>query len=428
MTDDLDFYDLLGVGEDASTEEIRNQFRRQVRQYHPDLNDDPRAPAQFTALKKAYDTLADESERNTYDRLGHEEYIRKRISRLPSPEDWEIPEQEHDHEDGDSDSDENASSERHADPDAAERQASEAGADGSGNGTADASTGSDRVDEPAPGSFGVREPRTSTGGGSVSANRTRSAELGRTTPGEGGLGREAIRRSKGGGPGGAGTARDPDQVWTPDGWNENETEDEDANTTSTDLASLLDGVYGIRTQVESTLSATLGWPLIVAADVLYLASIGLYLADSATAVEQLVSQIQRVGADPFALGAVLGTRPAGLSSLTEFIVSAFARSSPFLGAGVLVAIAFLPTVYFFMVRWTRNNNLPWQPSYLYVTGALAPILGVALSVSVSTPGVFVEVLFYFLVPVTTICAMLFFGQIKPHAVRLYRRWRYRWQS
>jgi hypothetical protein len=83
-----DFYDLMDVDEDASQDEIKAAFREKVREYHPDLNDDHRAQAQFTALKKAYDTLGNSSERNSYDRMGHEDYVAKRIKGLPSQDVW----------------------------------------------------------------------------------------------------------------------------------------------------------------------------------------------------------------------------------------------------------------------------------------------------------------------------------------------------
>lgn len=83
-----DFYDLLEVAPDASQQEIREAFREKVRLYHPDLNDDERARAQFTALKKAYDVLNDKTEREAYDRLGHNDYVAKRMKGLPSPKRW----------------------------------------------------------------------------------------------------------------------------------------------------------------------------------------------------------------------------------------------------------------------------------------------------------------------------------------------------
>lgn len=82
------FYDLLDVSPDASEEEIKQAFREQVRVYHPDRNDDDRARAQFTVIKKAHDVLADPEERKAYDRLGHEAYVAKRTKGLPSPSRW----------------------------------------------------------------------------------------------------------------------------------------------------------------------------------------------------------------------------------------------------------------------------------------------------------------------------------------------------
>ena len=59
------FYELLGVGEDASAQQVRAAFKQRAVQLHPDKGGDP---ALFAALREAYDTLADPERRAEYDR------------------------------------------------------------------------------------------------------------------------------------------------------------------------------------------------------------------------------------------------------------------------------------------------------------------------------------------------------------------------
>ncbi len=64
-----DFYDILGVARDASTEEIKKAFRRMARESHPDANpDDPTAEARFREIAEAYEVLSDPERRHRYDR------------------------------------------------------------------------------------------------------------------------------------------------------------------------------------------------------------------------------------------------------------------------------------------------------------------------------------------------------------------------
>ncbi|MBE3578164.1 MAG: molecular chaperone DnaJ [Limnochordales bacterium] len=67
-----DYYEVLGVGRDASLEEIKKAYRRLVRQYHPDINkDDPQAAEKFKEATEAYRILSDPQLREQYDRFGH---------------------------------------------------------------------------------------------------------------------------------------------------------------------------------------------------------------------------------------------------------------------------------------------------------------------------------------------------------------------
>ncbi len=65
------YYELLGVGKDASEKEIRQAYRRLARQYHPDVNkNDAAAEDRFKEINEAYGVLSDEDSRRKYDRYG----------------------------------------------------------------------------------------------------------------------------------------------------------------------------------------------------------------------------------------------------------------------------------------------------------------------------------------------------------------------
>ncbi len=61
----MDLYRILGVGRDATPEEIKKAFRKKAKQFHPDLN--PEYQEIFKQITHAYDTLIDPEKRKKYD-------------------------------------------------------------------------------------------------------------------------------------------------------------------------------------------------------------------------------------------------------------------------------------------------------------------------------------------------------------------------
>ncbi len=63
------FYEILGVSEDATEEEIKSAFKRLARKYHPDVArmDKKEAEEMFKKIASAYDILSDETRRRIYD-------------------------------------------------------------------------------------------------------------------------------------------------------------------------------------------------------------------------------------------------------------------------------------------------------------------------------------------------------------------------
>jgi molecular chaperone DnaJ len=67
-----DYYEVLGVGRNATAEELKRAYRKLALQYHPDRNNgDPQAEARFKEINEAYEVLSDASKRQRYDTFGH---------------------------------------------------------------------------------------------------------------------------------------------------------------------------------------------------------------------------------------------------------------------------------------------------------------------------------------------------------------------
>jgi len=68
-----DPYEVLGVGRDATAQEIKKAFRQLAMELHPDVNaHDPQAEEKFKEAVEANEILSDAERRATYDRYGHE--------------------------------------------------------------------------------------------------------------------------------------------------------------------------------------------------------------------------------------------------------------------------------------------------------------------------------------------------------------------
>jgi molecular chaperone DnaJ len=68
-----DYYETLGIGRNASTEEIKKAYRQKALQFHPDRNPgDQGAEEMFKEAAEAYSVLCDPQKRASYDRFGHE--------------------------------------------------------------------------------------------------------------------------------------------------------------------------------------------------------------------------------------------------------------------------------------------------------------------------------------------------------------------
>jgi len=63
-----DPYDVLGVSESASSEEIKAVYRQLARAFHPDVNPAPGAVEHFRAITEAYLALSDPQRRAACDR------------------------------------------------------------------------------------------------------------------------------------------------------------------------------------------------------------------------------------------------------------------------------------------------------------------------------------------------------------------------
>ena len=65
-----DYYKILGISKNATTDEIKKAYRKLALQYHPDRGGDKESEAKFKETSEAYQILSDPQKRKSYDQFG----------------------------------------------------------------------------------------------------------------------------------------------------------------------------------------------------------------------------------------------------------------------------------------------------------------------------------------------------------------------
>jgi len=429
-----DFYDLLGVDEDASKEEIRDAFREMVQEYHPDRNDDPRATAQFTAIKKAYDTLKNSSERQSYDRLGHSTYVAKRMDGMPDPSSWPS-------EDDDASTSGSSSTSSATGSSASSRSSTTSGSSGT-TGSSSRTTGSSSdtsrssTSSHGPGSSGSGRTSARSTTGSTSRSSTSSSTSGSSssTSSSSRSGSGSSRSSSSGsrsttsgssnststgtasnagsnagsgsasgstvGDGGTAQAGAADAAANAAG-NATSGGGSAATGSESDAGSLADNAV-----VQRLKRALFGWPSIFLSTALYLSGLAYYGYSNRSGLAALAESLRAAGTDTAALRAALEGERYGIAPATEY-VSTTPPSDPGSAASWLFAagVALMPILFLLVIRTTRKYP-GWKPTYLYVVGVTAPAIGVGATVVRGSIPLAAELLVYGVLPLLAVATLI----------------------
>ncbi|MGI5841010.1 MAG: DnaJ C-terminal domain-containing protein [Patescibacteria group bacterium] len=66
-----DYYEVLGVSKNASSDEIKKAYRKLALEYHPDRNKSSDAEEKFKEINEAYEVLSNDQKKQAYDQFGH---------------------------------------------------------------------------------------------------------------------------------------------------------------------------------------------------------------------------------------------------------------------------------------------------------------------------------------------------------------------
>ncbi|MDS0293298.1 DnaJ domain-containing protein [Halogeometricum luteum] len=356
-----DFYDLLGVSEDAAPADVKRAWRGKAREYHPDVNDDARAGVQFKTLRAAYEVLSDETKRAAYDRMGHERYVAERLDGLPT-----------------------AGMERRDDgADAGgrwSRRTAAAGADSGGRSASAQSTESASASGGA--SNRTRSSGASAGARTTGRTRTRGTDRSRA---------DSTRRSR--------SSADAARTGAARAANRS-TRAGSASAAGPGAESVTSSSSASRSAASASAAPRSLWYAWVAslfAGVAYLGGLAVYLRVNAAALSSFAA-----AAEASPASALLAD--AGLVAPGAFALGAVG-SAPGPALAFPLGSAFLAAVFVaFAVRF--RHGTAGLSLYLYPLGALAPLASLALGPVVAAPAAGLTLALVVAAPVLTVTAFL----------------------
>jgi len=80
-----DYYLVLGLSRGADLSKIKKAYRTVIKKYHPDITHSHKDSEKFIEIRKAYETLSDQSKRTEYDKKLDREDTGLQITRIPTP-------------------------------------------------------------------------------------------------------------------------------------------------------------------------------------------------------------------------------------------------------------------------------------------------------------------------------------------------------